>query len=162
MKPIGLGNPKAKIVVFIANRPPLDEFAELIDMRAIRENEISQIVTLTGNHWRKIFNCYAKLVFELDPQGELSWQKLRDNQLLTQSSQQALLFSAPNLSQTKTIKIICGKSYFKQLALNIDVDWLDDYFAINRQQNLIVSPYFDYRQLSNARIEQLVSLIKGF
>ncbi len=163
MKPIGLGNPHANLIVFIANRPPLDEFNELTFIREIRHNEIKQIADLTGNHWRKIFNCFAKLAFGLDNQSETSWQALRDKQLLTSNSAQLLLFSPPDLSKhdSNAIKIICGKTYFNQLNLLISVEWIDDYFAINRQEKLIVSPYFDYRQLSNLRISQLVKLISS-
>jgi hypothetical protein len=36
---------------------------------------------------------------------------------------------------------------------------LDNDFAINRSLKIIVCPYFDYRQLSNIKIERLAELI---
>jgi hypothetical protein len=37
--------------------------------------------------------------------------------------------------------------------------WLDADFAIDSNNNLIVCPYFDYRQLTNIKIQQLVEII---
>lgn len=165
---IGVGNPNAQLIVYNANRPPLDEFRLLDKVRGLRQGEIQLIGELTGNHWRKIFNCFAKLIFELQPKHFKTWQALRDTELLTDSGEQLLLFSKPdipvskiNLNGLKPIHIISGKTYFSQLSLNIKVEWLDDFFAINSQYKLIVSPYFDYRQLSNIKITQLVNLINS-
>ena len=170
MKPIGLGNPDAGLIVYIGNRPPLDEFAEISEVRSIRDGEIRRIGDQTGNHWRKIFNCYAKLAFSIDVQGETCWQNLRDKQLLTEGGEQLLLFSVPafltgspekpKVLGTMPIRIICGKTYFYQHATDLTIEWLDDSFAINKQAGLIISPYFDYRQLSNRKIDKLVELIK--
>jgi hypothetical protein len=162
MLSVGLGNPKATIVVYIANRPPLDEFEALSGIRPVRKNEIKQIGEQTGNHWRKIFNCFAKLCFEINTQSENTWQALRDNQLLTETSEQLLLFSPPELglnNKQKVVSLICGKTYFNQLSIDHRVEWIDDSFALNYDHNLIVCPYFDYRQLSNQKITQLVHLI---
>jgi hypothetical protein len=172
---VGIGNKNAALKVYIANRPPLDEYLQLNYIRPIRQGEIGLIAEQTGNHWRKIFNCFAKLFFQLEPTDESSWQQFRDNHLLGQHSNQLLLFSRPDFSKQhfsepllsrqptslkqKPIHLICGKTYFTQLNLGIAVEWVDNYFAINSKQRLIVCPYFDYRQLSNQRIEQLVGLI---
>lgn len=162
IKPAGLGNSDATLVVYIGNKPPLDEFVNMKGVRTLRTNEIQTIGELTGNHWRKIFNCYAKLAFEINPQGEKSWQNFRDQQLLTASSNQLLLFSPPNIatSNHRIINLVCGKTYFNQLTTKVPVEWIDNYFAISFKEKLIVSPYFDYRQLSNQRISDLVCLIK--
>jgi hypothetical protein len=37
--------------------------------------------------------------------------------------------------------------------------WLDDEFAIDKEHNLIVCPYFDYRQLSNNKIIRSIAII---
>lgn len=162
MQSIGIGELSASLVVCIANRPPLEQFKYLDSIRPVIRGELLQVGKLTGNHWKKIFNCFAKLAFELDPQGEISWQQLRDKQLLTDSGSQLLLFSRPVFfDDPEKVIIISGKTYFSQLELGISVDWIDSYFAINREKRLIVSPYFDYRQLSNSRIQQLVSLINS-
>jgi len=99
-----------------------------------------------------------------------TWQKYRDDFLLQAYSNTSLLFSAPVLKPIKNnanqnvVHIIMGRTYAKSLlstgALNIDLIWLDNEFAFNRSQRVIVCPYFDYRQLSNVKIEQLAELIK--
>ena len=61
--------------------------------------------------------------------------------------------------------IICGKGYAKALInsgkLIVDLVWLDDEFAIDSENKLIVCPYFDYRQLSNIKIERLAGLLQN-
>ncbi|TQV89125.1 DUF6942 family protein [Aliikangiella coralliicola] len=157
---VGIGSQQARLAVYIANRPPLPEFTGLNDFRPMVSGEIKCIADLTGNHWRKIFNCYAKLSFLLDSNNYSSWQELRDNQLLQSNGNEQLLFSPPDINESRIIKIICGRTYFKDLNLNISVDWVDSYFGLNFESKLIVTPYFDYRQLTNQRIEQLVDYIK--
>jgi len=133
-------------------------------IRSVRTGEIKQIGEQTGNHWRKIFNCFAKLCFEINTQSENTWQELRDNQLLRGESDQLLLFSKPDLTSSVDtnykIRIICGKTYFNHLPREFNVEWIDDSFAINEREKLIVCPYFDYRQLNNKKINQLANLIK--
>jgi len=38
---------------------------------------------------------------------------------------------------------------------------VDNDFSVNREQRIIVAPYFDYRQLSNKKLEVLMGLITG-
>lgn len=167
-KIIGLGALQAKIYFYIKNRPPLPHYQSLANMETITQGEISRIGHETGNHWRKVFNVYAKLMFELNPEGFSSWQVLRDEQLL-QKSEHCLLFSPPQiatnekpaeLGEDSKIHIVLGKGYAEQLKLAENCTWLSHDFAINFQQKLIICPYFDYRQLSNIKITQLCRLIQ--
>jgi len=104
---IGLGNKNAVIHVYIQNIPPLEEYQKLANCRPMQQNEINAIVQSTGNHWRKIFNVYAKLIFQLQQTAESkysklnqskrfitvsfkSWQDFRDNELLQKTSEQCL------------------------------------------------------------------------
>jgi len=129
---------------------------------------IAYIVANTSNHWRKLFNVYAKFLFDYYQQTNRNiiadttfpenWQAYRDHVLFQASSQEALLFSAPYFDATECIHIIAGKTYAASLNLPPLV-WLDNYFAINTSARLIVSPYPDYRQLSNERIARLVELV---
>ena len=89
----GFGCELARLKVYIDNRPPLDQYQNLSTLMSIEEGEILEIGRLTGNHWRKIFNVYAKLCFEFEPEHFSSWQELRDKQLLQQGSKQALIFN---------------------------------------------------------------------
>jgi hypothetical protein len=128
--------------------------------------ELIHIVKHTSNHWRKVFNVYAKLLFDLHQlQGRKdlpdTWQAYRDLELFQSHSQEALLFSPPQLDQdTSTIHIIAGKTYAAHLHLPPLV-WLDSYFAISKEFRLIVAPYPDYRQLSNERIARLIELMRA-
>lgn len=70
------------------------------------------------------------------------------------------MFSAPQFESDKNaIHIIAGKTYAAQLALPPLV-WLDAYFAVNKEQRVIVAPYPDYRQLSNERIARLLEMMR--
>ncbi len=68
-----------------------------------------------------------------------------------------------NDTRNKTLHIICGRTYAKKLIndglLTVDLLWLDEEFAINFKHAVIVCPYFDYRQLSNQKIQRLSSLL---
>ena len=136
----------------------------------LSSHEISAINTACGNGWRKVFNVYAKLLYALDTSyfnyssNEATWQTYRESFLLQTNSRTALLFSAPQpLKNKDSLHIICGKTYANHLIatkqLSVDLTWLDSEFAIDKQNNLIVCPYFDYRQLSNIKIEKLAGLL---
>ena len=161
---IGLGSPKSTINFYIANRPPIDDYPVMNDLRGLAMGELAHIVKHTSNHWRKVFNVYAKLLFDrhqLQGRTDLpdTWQAYRDLELFQSHSTEALLFSAPRLDEdSPCIHIIAGKTYAAHLNLPPLV-WLDSYFAINKEFRLIVAPYPDYRQLSNERIARLIELM---
>jgi hypothetical protein len=162
---IGLGNNNAKIKTYIENRPPLPFYENLISMHAIESNEIADIAQKTGNHWRKIFNVYAKVAYQLKAEQLTTWQLLRDERLLKSNSDYALIFSTPdfnmvNINALNTVHIVMGKTYATKLGLAEKAYWLNPYFAINENKRVIICPYFDYRQLSNIKITQLTQLIK--
>lgn len=160
---VGLGAQGFKLAIYIANRPPLAPYLSLEDLRPLAAGEIKHITDQTGNHWRKIFNVSAKFLFELQQncqqQTHSTWQQLRDQSLYQLDSEIALLFSKPDLRESNLVHIIAGKTYAQALGLD-DLIWLDPHFAISPKTKLIVCPYLDYRQLSNARIAQLVGLVK--
>jgi hypothetical protein len=180
---IGIGDLPADFCVYIENKPPLERYQTLTTTLPIKVNEVKNIADETGNHWRKIFNVYAKLYFEYAPQQFQNWQALRDQQLLQQNSNTALFFSPPVVNALSTvqelspidpskkmaskehsgkkIKIIMGRTYAKNLGLSEHCYWLSEDFAINTQARLLICPYFDYRQLSNVKITQLIGLIKS-
>jgi hypothetical protein len=169
---IGFGTDDYQIAVYIANKPPVSEYQQLAQLTALSTGEISHIGQHCGNGWRKVFNVYAKLLYGLDRQQyhfanlAPTWQQYRDSFLLQSHSKTALLFSAPVFKQANpnVVHIIMGRTYAKSLlnsgALDIEFVWLNNEFAINRTQRVIVCPYFDYRQLSNVKIEFLAKLIK--
>lgn len=175
MNPAGLGSPQAEIAFYVANRPPLPGYSDMIGYRPLREGELQHIVDHTSNHWRKLFNVYAKFYYALqqarfsqvEPDrvapgqvepGPESWQQLRDQQLLQRQGRQALMFTPPDFSVNR-VHIVAGKTWAKHLGLCERVQWLDDSFAIHPPLRLIICPYLDYRQLSNVKISRLVALV---
>lgn len=162
---IGLGSTSFELAIYVANRPPLDHYPLLDHLQPMHADEIAYIVGRCSNHWRKLFNVYAKFLFELRGVNKdincHTWQCYRDSRLLQDHSREALLFSSPNFSaHLKSVHIVAGKTYAAQLNLPFSLDWQNKHFAINKQHKLIVCPYLDYRQLSNARIAQLVHYVK--
>lgn len=166
---VGFGEPDSDIALCIANRPMLDDYPLLDHLKPLAKGELRHIVANTSNHWRKVFNVFAKFLYQLaDARVHqfATWQDYRDQQLLQLGSRETLLFSPPNLASAsevsnghQTIHIIAGKTYAAEL--NVEgLVWLDAYFAIHPTEPLIVSPYLDYRQLSNQRIDQLVQLVR--
>lgn len=165
---MGLGCTLAHIKVYIANRPDFADIPTLEDIRPLRRGEIADIGSACGNGWRKVFNVYAKFVFALkvpESQSFCTWQDYRDQLLLQASSEIALLFSAPQISKKcQSVHIVMGRTYARRVLKehkDIKLTWLTPEFAIDRYARLIVCPYFDYRQLSNQKIIQLVELVRS-
>lgn len=167
----GFGDAAACIRVYIANRPPMAEYAGLQAVQALHSGEIELINRACGNGWRKVFNVYAKLLFALDvkqfavTQQASSWQQYRDQHLLQADSNTALLFSMPLLKPiAQTVHIIAGRTHAKALldaGLPAQLNWLNNEFAVDKHQRLLVCPYFDYRQLNNEKLTFLAKLIKA-
>lgn len=161
------------INLHLGKRPPLEGYLQQGNFRPVEDTELLEIGRLTGNHWRKIINCYAKLAYELEAQlacGEAQrfkrWQDYRDFGFLREHSRYRLGFSAPILStgpSTATVTLLSGRAYGQLWTQEqgIVLEWLNSDFAINRQYKLLVTPYFDYRQLSNVKITELVALIQS-
>ncbi len=182
----GLGCSGARLRVYGAKPPPMAEYQALQQVEPLMHGQIQQIASHCGNGWRKVFNVYAKLVFALpapwQPQlhGCSTWQAWRDRYLLQAQSQTSLLFSAPLLGGDKpcnganpyggangvaSLHLIAGRQHARALRasgeLSVPLTWLDDEFAINTEHALLVCPYFDYRQLSDAKIARVAQLVQG-
>ncbi|HAW93404.1 MULTISPECIES: DUF6942 family protein [unclassified Arsukibacterium] len=167
----GFGDNDANINVYIANRPPMAEYAGLCQIKPLLAAEIELINSACGNGWRKVFNVYSKLLFALDAKQfsfirhAASWQQYRDQYLLQAGSNTALLFSSPAMQpQLKTVHIIAGRTHAKALldaGLPAQLTWLNNEFAIDKFNRLLVCPYFDYRQLNNEKLAYLAYLIKA-
>ncbi|TMP41173.1 hypothetical protein CWB96_20375 [Pseudoalteromonas citrea] len=165
----GFGADMGLIAVYIERPPPMSEYHNLNKIQALIGGEINAINMASGNGWRKVFNVYAKFIAQLNHRDHNftkydTWQKYRDNCLLQQHSQEALLFSPPKIGE-KLYKyhIIAGRTYAKKLLrdqiFTNTLEWLDDEFAVDRTLNLVVCPYFDYRQLSNIKIGKLCGIL---
>jgi len=164
---IGIGDTHYKLAIYIGNRPPLSKYQTRTSLLPANTGELTMIGQETGNHWRKIINIYAKLAYMLNTQALPNWQAYRDNFLLTEGSEQALLFNTSMISSpTNALNLICGKAHAIALCNTNQIEknslnWIDQDFAINPALRLIVTPYFDYRQLSNAKLDKLVDIISS-
>ncbi|KKO45878.1 hypothetical protein WG68_07580 [Arsukibacterium ikkense] len=168
---VGFGDSKAAVSVYIARPPPMAEYAGLRQVKPLQTGEIDLINSACGNGWRKVFNVYAKLLFALNA-GQFgfatqaaSWQQYRQQHLLQAGSSTALLFSAPDLqSAMKTVHIIAGRTHAKALleaGLPTQLNWLNNEFAVDKHNRVLVCPYFDYRQLTNEKLAFLAQLIRA-
>lgn len=172
----GFGDSRFMLAVYIANQPIMPEYQSLTQLLPMQEGNVDLIGKVCGNGWRKVFNVYAKLLYELDTSYfnfsgmAPTWQKYRDQYLLQVNSGTALIFSPPQLtfsgaycSAPKTLHIICGRTYAKKLInegkLTAQLLWLDEEFAVDLQQGVVICPYFDYRQLSNQKIKRLSDIL---
>ncbi len=173
---VGIGDLDCDFVVYIGNRPPMDEYIERQELIPAIKGELASIGRETGNHWRKIINIYAKLGHMLNAEGFSSWQAYRESYLLTKGSRQALLFddsiypdTGGEPTKSEAVRLICGKTHAAMLLANnvvgdvaeTSMQWVDADFAIDPSRRLIITPYFDYRQLSNAKLETLASIINN-
>jgi hypothetical protein len=165
----GLGTDRGLIAIYIERPPPMSEYHHLNEIQPLVVGEIDKINRASGNGWRKVFNVYAKFIEQLAHEDHNftnydSWQKYRDNCLLQQHSQEALLFSPPDIDDNRyKYHIITGRTYAKKLLrdhiFTNSLEWLDNEFAVDRTLNLVVCPYLDYRQLSNVKINTLCSIL---
>ena len=158
----GFGSRHFSIAMYIANRPDFAHYPKLAKLQPLGNGEIRHIIAHTGNHWRKIFNVYAKFMAALksvDSSVSVDWRHYRDNYLLQSHSDEVLLFSPPDFNALNTVHIVAGKTYAAQLQLT-SIVWLDRYFAVDPARRLIVCTYPDYRQLSDQRIKQLIQLVR--
>ncbi|MEH6576607.1 MAG: hypothetical protein V7731_05970 [Amphritea sp.] len=141
-----LGTPSARVILYLPN-PPL-----LPDTHAI---DLTALIQLNGNHWRKILTIFAKLC-----SADNNWREYRDHNLLKEH--EAICFSDQLLHSNngQIVHLVAGKASWTRLDLNPDAfTALDEASRIRIKDNIILTPYPDYRQFPNALIEQLRPLI---
>lgn len=164
MSQVGFGNPRSKIAVILENRPPMRAFDALTAVVSLDPTERNRIVEHCGNHWRKIFNCYAKLMFQIADGASGSWQAYRDTQLLRADSGECLLFSPTRFEDAVNhhqLLIVAGKTYAQTMPFYDEMNWLSPAFAQHPSKPILIAPYFDYRQLSNQKIDFLARLVRS-
>jgi hypothetical protein len=166
---VGFGDQHAQFAVYLPHPPAMAAYQQLSTMRPLLAGDIDNIYRHCGNGWRKIFNVYAKLVAALPSavfnlrSPDHSWQQYRDTQLLQAHSGTALCFSAPLLpAPAGCLQLIAGRTHAKHLlaqGMPADFYWLNHEFAVDVAQQLLVTPFFDYRQLNNEKIQQTALLL---
>ncbi|MBN3562814.1 DUF6942 family protein [Aliamphritea spongicola] len=143
-----LGNSEAALRLYLPTPPLLENGWRGYD-DTVRQN---------GNHWRKILIILSKIVTRTD-----DWRHHRDHKLL---DTEAIDFSN-SLHPNASIHLIAGKASWERLGL-VDNDKcpseagftpLDNTGMLWRRDNLILTPYPDYRQFPNAQIDCLRSAL---
>ncbi|GLQ31814.1 DUF6942 family protein [Litoribrevibacter albus] len=165
-----IGSSSPQIVVLINHFLP-DGSSSLVStdfVYSLTNEWREQIIVEGGNNWRKIFNIYAKLAFSLDIEVNetKTWQDYRDQHLLNSEGAFQLVCLGDASLKTylqgisdQTVVLITGKKCAESVGLLDDAHWLDRDFAQVIGTRWLVCPYFDYRQLSNIKLERLVELI---
>lgn len=161
---LAIGDPQAKVRVYIGNRPNTIVEHLQSGVSPLLSGDIYQIGQDCGNGWRKVLNVYAKVLFALPESlgfrgDNTSWQALRDNRLLQAGSGTALWFGIPEEFSPDVLHIVTGKTYANSLTFASSFHWKTPEFALDVKRNLVVCPYFDYRQLSNSKILFLTDLL---
>ena len=145
---IGLGNPESKICFHLANAPIVGELGYKID----------DLVAINGNHWRKIFVIIAKLCSH-----NLDWRQFRREKLINE-----VYISFENkLNECATLQYICGKNHSQSFELceddqtwqTINEEYDVKFQQITTGQQILLTPYLDYRQFPNALIEEVKSYL---
>ncbi|MCT8866907.1 MULTISPECIES: DUF6942 family protein [Shewanella] len=160
-----IGPATASYAFYLPNPPLMPEY-----WHWEQDNAIAELIALNGNHWRKIFTIMAKIYAPSE-----DWRHYRDNLLL--KKHQMLLIGASALSPHASIHIVCGQAAAKPLGLSTelfntplsnrqtayqplmhasqgklqDVTEIMQTSSVQKKQ-VLLTPYLDYRQYSNALI----------
>ncbi|MFC6635459.1 DUF6942 family protein [Microbulbifer taiwanensis] len=138
-----LGAPNPQLVLYLPHRP--HGLAQLIDLPCARA-----LVDANSNHWRKIVTLLAKIA---SPVAD-DWRHYRDEQLFRQT---ALCF-APRLVETGCWHWIGGRDNLQRFdTLHHNAQLLTDApdISVDADRRLLLTPYPDYRQLSNALVRRI-------
>lgn len=112
--------------------------------------DVGALVAANSNHWRKILNLLAKVACPVAD----DWRRYRDQVLF----QETALCFAPVLAQGPCWHWIGGKENllrFTGLRHRARPLHGAPEIAVDPQKRLLLTPYLDYRQLSNALVEQV-------
>ncbi|MBB3060514.1 DUF6942 family protein [Microbulbifer rhizosphaerae] len=147
LRPDYLGASRPRLILYLPHRP--DGLMQLLDAPTAQV-----LVTANSNHWRKIVTLLAKIG---SPVAD-DWRRFRDEDLFRQT---ALCF-APRLSGIPTWHWIGGRDNLQRFeglhhrarpfADSPDV-------SIDPDKRLLLTPYPDYRQLSNALVNHIRSAL---
>lgn len=159
----GMGANTPKLILHIANRPELPKFEHEL-FHTLDRGEAAEIIQHTSNHWRKVFSILAKLSFALFNTGAASWQEYRDFTLLTEQGFEAIDFDPVILPvEDQNLHIVCGFQYAEsQLNLAEFIPHQQYPKLLGHPDfNCLVTPYFDWRQLNNELLAQLIKIISA-
>ncbi|MGP4844042.1 DUF6942 family protein [Marinobacter sp. 1Y8] len=147
-----LGTADPRLVLYLPHRP--NSLAEIANAPCAKA-----LIAANSNHWRKIINLLAKIT---SPVAD-NWRDFRDEALFRQT---ALCFR-PELSTTGGWHWIGGKDNLQRFGtLHSNAQRLTRCaeVSIDTEKRLLLTPYPDYRQLSNKVVSQIREAldIQGF
>ncbi|QYJ84944.1 hypothetical protein K0I73_11855 [Shewanella mesophila] len=144
-----LGSETAKIGFYLPNPPNLPA-----DWDGASKVNIEELITLNGNHWRKIFVIMAKIVC---PNND--W---RDYLPLLLQQNESIHFGQSTLCPNAKIHLVCGQQ--SALALSLDILTEPQSFRVINQSNqqIYLLPYLDYRQCPNHTIASLRTALAAY
>lgn len=142
-QPDYLGSANPRLVLYLPHRP--NSLAEIANAPCA-----NTLVAANSNHWRKIVNLLAKITSPVEDH----WREFRDAALFRQT---ALCFR-PELLMTDGWHWIGGKDNLQRFgALHCNTQPLTECaeVSIDIEKRLLLTPYPDYRQLSNKVVSQI-------
>jgi len=162
---LGFGNPSARLRFVVENPPPMSQYQNLSTVLPLSTQQRVLIEQECGNHWKKIFACLAKISHPIFGQINGTWQDYRQEHLLRSGGNEALLFHHKGLglsdllAKPNQVTLIMGKRLSQLLAIDDSPCEKGDFFEV-ADTSVLITPYPDYRQLSNVKIDRLITLIK--
>lgn len=112
--------------------------------------DVAALLAANSNHWRKIVNLLAKVACPVADE----WRHFRDETLFQET---ALCFE-PQLAQASCWHWIGGKenlSRFSDLQHSALPLPAAPGIAVDPQKRVLLTPYLDYRQLSNVLVKHV-------
>lgn len=142
---IGACPNEADYVFLLPNRPALPS---PVDISFLEKPDVSLLIELNGNHWRKIFTIMAKLAAPTYD----SWKVFRDKELLNKVG---IAFSLDQLGDYRGLVFIVGNTFRDELPVVDSAQEVGDIHTSFVCLPYIWCPYLDYRQFPNILIEAL-------
>ncbi|SDZ83283.1 DUF6942 family protein [Microbulbifer marinus] len=138
-----LGAAHPRLVLYLPHRP--NGLAQLIV-----DPSAQALVAANSNHWRKIVTLLAKIASPIAD----DWRRFRDEELFRQTA----LYFEPTLSNSARWHWIGGKDNlqrFENLHHNAQPLPKTPEVSIDAEKQLLLTPYPDYRQLSNTLVSKI-------
>lgn len=145
----GLGGKLPSICLYLPNPPTL--WAECEPTAP----DLTRLIDINGNHWRKILTIFAKICAPDD-----QWRTYREHDLLQQYER--IEFNADTLVSGCRWHLVAGKVSWQQLGFDEgQFRRVDDQWDVLHRDNILLLPYFDYRQLPNAALAKVRALMRA-
>lgn len=139
---LGASADEANYVFLLPNRPVLPSSMDF------NRPDVSRMIELNGNHWRKIFTIMAKLT---SPSYDL-WKVFRDTELLASVG---IAFSLDQIHKFKGTVFVVGNTFRDDLPVASSAQEIGDVHTSFVCLPHVWCPYLDYRQFPNSLIEAL-------